>query len=157
MHKNLSILLSSLLMSALCLSPTQCKDGSTLKVATVNPNKILEAYPKAQQMLQELSKAEADLNKKIMAKKEVLDRAKAANKTETELQMLKEQMRLEIEPEAKKLEEDSNKRSAEIEQNIDTAIKLVVQDQQFDVVMMQDAVLYGATDITDIVLGKLGK
>jgi Skp family chaperone for outer membrane proteins len=69
--------------------------------------------------------------------------------------MMAEQMRLEIEPQARKLEDDTNKRSDEIENSIKLAIDAIAKESKYDVVMIKEAVLYGGTDISDAVLKKL--
>jgi Skp family chaperone for outer membrane proteins len=128
---------------------------SALKVAIVDSNRVLQEYSVAQKMLQDLAKAEADLNKKIAEKKALIEQAKTAKKTETEIQMLAEQMRLEIEPEARKLEDDTNKKSDEIEANIKAAIEAVAKEGKYDAVMIKEAVLFGGIDVSDEVLKKL--
>ncbi len=128
---------------------------SALKVAIVDSNRVLQEYSVAQKMLQDLAKAEADLNKKIAEKKALIEQAKTAKKTETEIQMLAEQMRLEIEPEARKLEDDTNKKSDEIEANIKAAIEAVAKEGKYDAVMIKEAVLFGGVDVSDEVLKKL--
>lgn len=128
-----------------------------LKVATVNSTKIIQSYPAAQNLLQDIAKAESDINKQIMAKREKIEQAKEQNKTQTELQMLAEQMRLEIEPEAKKLEEETSKKSKDIETKIKSTIEAVAKAGKYDLVLVEEAVLYGGNDISDEVLKKLGK
>ena len=150
MPKIKSIALFVYLLIALIANPARA-----LKVAFVDSNKVLQEYSVAQKMLQDLAKAESALNKKIADKKALIEQAKSAKKTETEIQMLAEQMRLEIEPEARKLEDDTNKRSDEIEINIKNAIDLVAKEAKYDVVMIKEAVLYGGVDISDEVLKKL--
>lgn len=127
----------------------------TIKVGTVNTARILQENPGAQKLLQDLAKAEQDLNKKVLVKRQEILKAKEQNKTETELQMLAEQMRLEIEPEAKKLEEDSNKKSDAIEAQIDTAIETVAKAGKYNVILVKEAVLYGGEDITDAVIKQI--
>lgn len=128
-----------------------------LKVATVNSSKIIQSYSQAQNLLQDIAKAEADLNKKIQEKRLTLEKAKEQKKTQTELQMLAEQIRLELEPEAKRLEEESNKKSAEVEAKIKATIGEVAKLAKYDIVLVEEAVLYGGTDISDEILKKLGK
>jgi Skp family chaperone for outer membrane proteins len=128
---------------------------SALKVAIVDSNRVLQEYSVAQKMLQDLAKAEADLNKRIADKKALIEQAKTTKKTETEIQMLAEQMRLEIEPEARKLEDDTNKKSDEIEANIKAAIEAVAKEGKYDAVMIKEAVLFGGIDVSDEVLKKL--
>ena len=146
-------LLCSLVLSAILLPV----GAEGLKVATVNSAKIIQSYPAAQNLLQDIAKAESDINKKIQAKREKIVQAKEQNKTQTELQMLAEQMRLEIEPEAKKLEEESAKKSKNIEEKIKSTIKSVAEAGKYDLVLVEEAVLYGGNDISDEVLKKLGK
>jgi len=124
-------------------------------VAVVDSGRILQEYPAAQKMFQELTKAEAELNKKVLEKKQILDKAKAENKSEAELQMLTEQIKLELEPQAKKLEEESNAKSAEIEKKVNDTIKATAAASKYDLVLVKEAVLYGANDITNEILKKL--
>ncbi len=150
-RKTSQLVLTTILATSL-VSATQAVD---IKVATINSNKIIQSYPKAQKLMQDIAKAEADLNKKVIEKKAALEKAKNENKTQTELQMMAEQMRLEIEPEAKKLEADSNKRSEEVETNIKQAIDAVAKENKYDLILTEEAVLYGGTDVSDLVLKKL--
>lgn len=150
-RKTLQLVLTTILAASLATA-TQAVD---IKVATINSNKIIQSYPKAQKLMQDIAKSEADLNKKVIEKKAALEKAKSENKTQTELQMMAEQMRLEIEPEAKKLEADSNKRSEEVETNIKQAIDAVAKENKYDLILTEEAVLYGGTDVSDLVLKKL--
>ena len=144
-----------LLVLAIYASSLVANAEGTIKVGTVNTARILQENPGAQKLLQDLAKAEQDLNKKVLAKRQEILKAKEQNKTETELQMLAEQMRLEIEPEAKKLEEDSNKKSANIEAQIDMAIETVAKAGKYNVILVKEAVLYGGEDITDVVIKQI--
>lgn len=145
------------LTTCFILSNSSATLAEGLKVATVNSSKIIQSYSKAQNLLQDIAKAESDLNKKIQAKRATLEQAKAEKKTQTELQMLTEQIRLELEPEAKKLEAETNKKSEEIETKIKTTIESVAKAGKYDIVLVEEAVLYGGTDISEDVLTKLGK
>jgi len=142
-----------LVVSAL-LSPALAETKS--KVGTVNAAKVMGGYEEARKTLEEIQKADATLKDKIAAKRKLIDEARTAGKTETELQMMAEQFQLEIEPEAKKLEADSKTKSEKIQKAVEEAIKATATEQKLDVVLVQEAVLFGGTDVSDAVLKKLG-
>lgn len=147
-----------LLICLICLSGLQAnaKDAA-LKVGVVDPDKILEQYAKAQVALKELADAEAKLKKRVQAKRREIEEAKEKNKTETEIQMLVEQFKIEIEPEARRLEEESKAKGEAIEKEIKEVINTVAKEQKLDVVLVKPVVLYGGTDISPSVLLKLSK
>ncbi len=138
----------------LSLSPALAETKS--KIGTVNASKVMGSYEEARKTLEEIQKADAALKDKIAAKRKLIEEARVANKTETELQMMAEQFQLEIEPEAKKLETDSKTKSEKIQKTVETAIKDVATEQKLDVILVQEAVLFGGTDVSDAVLKKLG-
>ena len=128
---------------------------SGYKIAYIDSNRILKEYSAAQKLLQELGKAEAELNKKIMAKRQEIKKAQEAKKTETEIQMMAEKIRLELEPEAKRIEDESARKSKEIEDKVDSVIKSYAAKAKYDVIVLKEAVLYGGTDITNEILKEL--
>jgi outer membrane protein len=125
------------------------------KVAVVDTSQILANYPKAQKVLKEIANSEKSLNKKIAAKRKQLKDARGKNKTETELQMIAQQIKTELEPEAKKLEAESKAKTEEIELDVKSVIKKVAKEKDYQLVLVKDAVLYGGDDISKEVLGKL--
>lgn len=131
--------------------------NETIKVGVVDPDKILEQYSKAQVALKELADAETKLKKRVQAKRKQISEAKEQNKTDTEIQMLIEQFKIEIEPEAKRLEAESKSKGEAIEKEIKDAIGNVAKEQKLDVVLIKPAVLYGGTDISSSVVNKLPK
>jgi outer membrane protein len=133
------------------------KPTNTLNVGIVDTVRILAEYPKAQKVLQEISKAEELLSLKVKNKRKELEDARSKNKTDTEIQMLAEQFKLEIEPEAKKLETESARKSKEIEDEVKKTIEAIAKSSSYDVVLSKQAVLYGGTDISNTVLNKLNK
>ena len=126
-----------------------------LRVGTVNSAEIIKNYAEAQKLLNDLSKAEKTITDKLSSKRQEIEKAKAANKTETELKLLVEQLRMELEPEAKRLEADTKKRSAQIEANVKAAIGEIAEDKHYHLVLSQEAVLYGGTDISNEIITKL--
>ncbi len=138
----------------LSLSPALAESKS--KIATINAAKIMGSYEDARKTYEEIQKADAALKDKILAKRKLIDEARTAKKTETELQMMAEQFQLEIEPEAKKLEIDSKAKSDKVQAAVEAAIKSVAAEQKYEAVLVQEAVIYGGTDISEDVLKKLG-
>ncbi len=138
------------------LTASAVKAESKSRIATIDAAKIMGNYSEAKKTLEEIQKADASLKEKIAAKRKLIDEARAAKKTETELQMMAEQFQLEIEPEAKKLEADSKAKSLKIQESVEAAVKAVAAEQKFESVLVQEAVIYGGTDISDAVIKKLG-
>lgn len=146
------------LICCLCLSALQADaKNEALKVGVVDPDQILEKYAKAQVALKQLAEAETKLKKRVQAKRKQIADAKDQNKTDTEIQMLIEQFKIEIEPEAKRLEEESKAKGEAIEKEIKDTIISVAKEQKLDVVLIKPAVLYGGTDISTNVVNKLPK
>ncbi|MEB3315273.1 MAG: OmpH family outer membrane protein [Candidatus Melainabacteria bacterium] len=149
-----------LLVLALCiLSCLSCVAASaeekSVLIGVVDSKEILEKYSRAKAVLAEIAKEEAALSKKFQEKRTQLEAARKANKTETEIQLLTEQIRTELEPSAKKLELDSAAKSKEVETNVKTAIEKIRKKNKIDLVLLKDAVLSGGADITAEVLKEL--
>ena len=149
-----------LLVLALCiLSCLSCVAASaeekSVLIGVVDSKEILEKYSGAKAVLAEIAKEEAALSKKFQEKRTQLEAARKANKTETEIQLLTEQIRTELEPSAKKLELDSAAKSKEVETNVKTAIEKIRKKNKIDLVLLKDAVLSGGADITAEVLKEL--
>lgn len=134
---------------------TKPVNASSIKIAYINSPRVLQESPAAQKVLQEIQKAEGELNKKIQVKREEMKKAQEAKKSETELQMLAEKMKIELEPEAKKIQEDAAVKTGALETKLMDTIKVIAQQGKYDYVLIKDAVLYGGTDITDEVIKKL--
>ncbi len=130
--------------------------AQALKIATVNSVRVLQEHKDAQKTMKELQTAEQKLKNKILEHRKQIEVARKANKTATELQMMAEQFKLQIEPEASKLETESLEKSKAIKENIDAAVEKVAKEEKADFVLLEEAVIYGSVDITDKVLKKLG-
>jgi outer membrane protein len=130
-------------------------EEKSILVGVVDSKEILEKYSRAKAVLLEIAKEEAALSKKFQEKRAQLEAARKANKTETEIQLLTEHIRTELEPSAKKLESDSAAKSKEVETNVKAAIERVRKKNKIELVLLKDAVLSGGTDITAEVLKEL--
>lgn len=146
-------ILSCFLLSSVFISVRA--EDKPIQVGVVDSKEILEKYSKAKAVLVEIEKEEAALNKKFQEKRAQLEAARKANKTETELQLLTEQIRTELEPSAKKLEQDSVTKSKAVEASVKLAIEKIKKKNNIELVLLKDAVLSGGVDITAEVLKEL--
>ncbi len=147
------VLVLCALSCSICL--TVSAEEKSILIGVVDSKEILEKYSRAKAVLAEIAKEEAALNKKFQEKRAQLEAARKANKTETEIQLLTEQIRTELEPSAKKLESDSAAKSKEVETNVKTAIEKIRKKNKIELVLLKEAVLSGGTDITAEVLKEL--
>lgn len=156
LKSGLSFLLCLLLIAPFGLvHAVNAAEDKLALVAVVDSKEILEKYSRAKAILAEIAKEEAALNKKFQEKRAQLEAARKANKTETEIQLLTEQIRNELEPSAKKLEQDSAAKSKEVENSVKLAIDKVKKKNNIEIVLLKDAVLSGGLDITADVLKEL--
>ena len=130
-------------------------EEKSILIGVVDSKEILEKYSRAKAVILEIAKDEAALSKKFQEKRAQLEAARKANKTETEIQLLTEHIRTELEPSAKKLESDSAAKSQEVETNVKAAIERVRKKNKIELVLLKDTVLSGGTDITAEVLKEL--
>ncbi len=145
------LILSALFGAKASAAPADVKIGFIDTVA------VLQDYSKAQDAVKKLGVSESKLRQKILDKKEAITKARANNESETKIQMLLEKFKLEIEPEAKRLEEESARRSKEIEADLNEAIEDVAKDNKIDFVLARQALLYGGEDLGSKVTDKLRK
>lgn len=152
-------LINSVFLSFAILGTTGIANSADKKVRVgiVDPSKVVKQYPLAVKTLKDIEKAEAILKAKVNAKRKAIEEARNQEKTQTELQMMLEQFRQEIEPETKRLEEDSLAKSKQVETNVNNAIDKVAKDEKFDLILLKQAVLFGGTDINTAVLKQLAK
>lgn len=141
---------TALLVLSLAASPAMA-----LNVGVVDAPKVLDSYPKARAMLKKLKESETKLRATLIEKRKQIQDAKDAKKSQTEIQMLTEKLKLELEPHAQKLQTESDRLSDQIESSIKDSIRSVAKVKKFDVVLQKDAVLYGGTDVTEEVIKKL--
>ena len=146
-------LIASVFLCACCIYSSPVK----AEVAVIDSVQIMQEYSEARKVLDEIKKAEETLKSKISSKRKEIKQARDANKTETEMQMLAEKFKMEIEPEAKKLEESSKLKTKKVEEDVKKAIEQVAKENKYDVVLLKQAVLYGAKDVSAQVLQKLEK
>jgi outer membrane protein len=124
-------------------------------VGIIDRDKVVAAYPKAQEAAGELKKMEEKLNKVIEEANRQYEDAKKANKPEAELKSLQAGLQSKIDREGKGFQERISGLEANLEGAVDTAIKAEAAQHHVDVVFLKQAVLFGGVDLTEGVLKRL--
>lgn len=145
-----SLLIGLTLVSALALFPAK---SFAQVIGTVDADKIITNYSKAQDVEADLKVKEAEIQKFIAeAQKKIKDAATPVEKNNLEKQLSDEFRAKQAEYRRVQLDE-----SKKINDEIISAIEEVAKTQKIDIVLAKGAVFVGGSDITDDVLKSLNK
>lgn len=143
-----SLLLGLALVGIMFVSPMQTNAQS---IGTVDADKIIGNYSKAQDVEAELKVKEAEIQKFIAeAQRQIKNATTPVEKSNLEKQ-LSEEFR-DKQTEYRKMQLDE---SQKINEDIIQAIKKIATEQSIDIVLAKGAVFIGGKDITDDVLKAL--
>ncbi len=129
--------------------------GSKLNIGTVDKDKVVTSYPKAQQAAEELKKSEERVHKLIEDSNKQYEDAKAAHKPPAELEGLQRRLQNQIDGEVKSIQNKAQTLESQLETEIDSAIKAEAATKKVDTVFVKQAVLVGGTDLTEGVVKRL--
>lgn len=124
-------------------------------IGTIDRDKVVQHYPKAQSFAEELKKGEEKVQKLVEGANKQYEEAKKANKPPAELEGLQKRLQTEIDNEVRKLQTTAQTLEGQLETEMDSAIKAEAAVHKVDVVLMKQAVLMGGVDITDGVVKRL--
>jgi Skp family chaperone for outer membrane proteins len=126
-------------------------------VGTVDRDKVVTSYPKAQQAAEELKKSEEKIHKLIEESNKQYEDAKTAKKPPAELEGLQKRLQNQINDEVKRVQDRAQTLEAQLEADIDSAIKAEAAARKVDVVIMKQAVLAvpAGLDFTEAVQKRL--
>ncbi len=124
-------------------------------VGTVDRDKVITSYPKAQQYADELKKAEDKVHKLIEDSNKQYEDAKNAHKSPSELEGLQRRLQTSIDDEVKRIQARAQSLESQLETDIETAIKAEAASRKVDMVLMKQLVLVGGSDMTDAVVKRL--
>ncbi len=133
----------------------QLQTAKAQGVGTVDRDKVVTSYPKAQQAAEELKKAEEKVHKLIEDSNKQYEEAKNAKKPPAELEGLQRRLQIAIDDEVKKVQARAQSLETQLEAEIDSAIKGEAANRKVDVVILRQAVLVGGVDLTDGVVKRL--
>lgn len=154
-HKAVAVTLSTLASVGVLATAAFAQAATPKIVGTIDREKVVNGYPKAQQFGEELKKSEEKVQKLVEDANKKYEEAKKASKSPAELEGLQRNLQSQIDGEVKKLQSTAQGLESQLENEIETAIKAEAASHKIDVVILKQAVLWGGVDITDGVLKRL--
>lgn len=149
------VLLTSSFWPALAESDTKTLKAS--KVGVVDGEKLFDEYPEAQEATKKIAGAQDDLKNEITESEKIYTEFSKQKKSEAEKLTKQKELQSKIDAKAQDTRKMIESLSGKIEQDIVSAIKTIAGEKGIDVVFDKRAVLYGGSDITDVVSDYLKK
>lgn len=166
LHKSLVLVTSALSVTLLSLpalaqapaatpaaKPTLVGGGGGIGV--VDPDKVVKAYPKAEQLAKDLKKEEDRVHKLIEDGNRSLEEAKTARKPPAELEGLQRRLQESIDKEVKTVQARAQSLESQLEGDVQNAIKAEAAARKLDIVLLKPVVFMGGIDLTDAVMKRL--
>ncbi len=160
------VLVTSALSLTLCAFPAFAADAPAAPAATtaakggggigvVDPDKVVKAYPRAEQLAKDLKKEEDRVHKMIEDGNRQLEEAKTAHKPPAELEGLQRRLQESIDTEVKKVQGRAQSLETQLESDVQNAIKAEAAARKLDIVLLKPVVFMGGIDLTDSVMKRL--
>ncbi len=154
-RKFFSVVAGSLLASSVMMPAFAQTAAKPQVIGTVDRDKVVTSYPKAQQAAEELKRSEEKVHKLIEDSNKQYEEAKTAKKPPAELEGLQKRLQNQIDGEVKGVQARAQNLESQLENEIDSAIKAEAAAKHCDVVVLKQAVLVGGTDLTEGVIKRL--
>ncbi len=122
---------------------------------TVDREKVVANYPKAQAAAEDLKVLEDKIRKLVEESNKKFDDAKAAKKPQAEIEGLQRRLQTQLDEEVKKVKKHAEDLESQLENAIDSAIKAEAASRKLDTVFSKGAVLLGGVDLTNNVIKRL--
>lgn len=124
-------------------------------IGVVDPDKVVKAYPRAEQLAKDLKKEEDRVHKMIEDGNRQLEEAKTAHKPPAELEGLQKRLQESIDTEVKKVQGRAQNLETQLESDVQNAIKAEAAARKLDIVLLKPVVFMGGIDLTDSVMKRL--
>jgi len=124
-------------------------------IGVVDPDKVVKAYPKAEQLAKDLKKEEDRVHKMIEDGNRELEKAKTDRKPPAELEGLQRRLQESIDTEVKKVQGRAQSLETQLESDVQNAIKAEAAARKLDIVLLKPVVFMGGIDLTDSVMKRL--
>lgn len=126
-------------------------------VGLINMQAIFERYTEAAKMETVFQEKREKYDKKLESHNEKMTKAREKNASEKKMKALADAMQKEMEPLQQELLQFRNESIYSIRQKVLAMTQRVAKEQGLDVVVDQQAVVYGGYDLTEFVLDRLNK
>ena len=127
------------------------------EVGLINMQAIFERYTEAAKMEEVFQEKRQKYEEKLEKHNEKMTEAREKKSSEKKMKDLADAMQKEMEPLQQELLQFRNESIYSIRQKILAMTQRVAKEQGLDVVMDQQAVVYGGYDLTEFVLDRLNK
>ncbi|HEY9786801.1 MAG TPA: OmpH family outer membrane protein [Candidatus Obscuribacterales bacterium] len=134
-------------------APQAPKPQST--IGLVDRDKVVLAYPRAEQLAKELKREEDRVHKMIEDGNKQLEEAKAAKKPPADLEGLQRRLQEQIDGEVKKVQSKAQSLESQLESEVNAAIKAEAAAKRVDIVLWKPVVFMGGVDLTEGVMKRL--
>lgn len=124
-------------------------------IGLVDKDKVVLAYPKAEQLAKELKREEDRVHKMIEEGNKQLEEAKTQKKPPAELEGLQKRLQTTIDTEVKKVQAKASSLESQLENEVSKAIRDEAAARKVDIVLWKPVVFMGGVDLTDGVMKRL--
>lgn len=123
----------------------------------IDVQKVFLGYKEAQKLSEQFEEKQRDFKKDYDAKEAEVMKAIREGKSQAEIDKMKENIKSELEPKQKQLQDFNERSTLKIREEIVKATKDVAKDVGLTMVLDQKVFIIGGLDLTDLVLKKLNK
>lgn len=124
-------------------------------IGVVDKDKVVLAYPKAEQLAKELKREEDRVHNMIQEGNKQLEEARTAKKPPAELEGLQKRLQETIDGEVKKVQGKAQSLESQLENDVQAAIRAEASSRKIDVVLWKPIVFIGGVDLTEAVMKRL--
>jgi Skp family chaperone for outer membrane proteins len=123
----------------------------------IDVQKVFLGYKEAQKLSEQFEEKQRDFKKDYDVKEAEVMKAIREGKSQAEIDKMKENIKSELEPKQKQLQDFNERSTLKIREEIVKATKDVAKDVGLTMVLDQKVFIVGGLDLTDLVLKKLNK
>ena len=160
LHMSLAFVTSALFVGSsvpqvLAQAQPPAAPKSASSIGLVDRDKVVLAYPKAEQLAKQLKAEEDRVHKMIEDGNRQLEDAKNQHKPPAELEGLQRRLQDTVDGEVKKVQAKAASLETQLENDVQAAIKAEAASRKIDIVLWKPVVFMGGVDLTDAIMKRL--